>query len=81
MILSLPKKKDELEVLYKSLLSVKNIHPSIGDWLKDSVDVLNKLNSKERDETSFKWRQGAIQAIDDVIQCIADAKKTLERIT
>lgn len=77
-MISLPKDKKISEHLYHSLVSVKNQHPAISDWLKSELERIDKATAIEKDEVQLRWKQGARQLLDDLIKSISNSREILE---
>jgi len=58
--------------LYQDILQIKNL-PVFIAWLGDQVGEIDKHNRYELDDTIWKHRQGAAQAIEKLIEIIEES--------
>ena len=48
-------------------------------WLKDSLSSLHAANTDTRDEVQMRWKQGAAQALMDLLQKAESAKAVIRK--
>ncbi len=48
-------------------------------WLKGNVNLLQHRMSEERDETTIRWIQGALQLLGDLFVAQDQARETLNK--
>ena len=83
-MLESPQDEREKRIFYQALYSLSAEHggdfDTIRCHLRGEAKRLEAESRLERDETLFKWKQGALQLLEDLEVMIYSARDTLEKL-
>lgn len=60
-------------------MSIRHQYPAVAKWLLGCRQEADDLNAVERDDITYRQRQGARQGLDDIIKAIENSKDALAR--
>lgn len=77
-MLRIPTNAVEARNIYQELFHMK--HGKVFEWLEDQVKIMDFENRMELDERVLRMRQGAAQAISQIIEHINNSKDEIVRL-
>jgi len=83
MMLSIPLDAKRAAQLYRAMHHLKqpdNPCFAVYVWLIEQLSSLDSENRGEMDDTTYKWRQGAAQAISQMLDHINKARDEVLRL-
>jgi hypothetical protein len=73
------KKIDRQVVAALSTLQGHSDFQTLLKYLQQSLDELRRDNQVAKEEVQFRWQQGAIQTLDQLIETCENARETLRK--
>lgn len=78
--LKVPESHKVLQTFYIFSLKRNEEHNELFKFLLETKENLQKSNAYEKDEIHMRWRQGALQLIEDILEVVETSKDRLTKL-